>query len=362
MHPPLGCTPLSPRLQVYVHPLIRGGFDTALLAAAATASAHAAASTTLPQPTPQGGLPSSRGGTSARVFSFDQPSSAPPPPVPAADHHQPRLGIGLTNAPDGAIVVAHLTEEYRARTVAAMAQSARVSAGQRGGALTRSAHTHAQHALLAQANAVAAAAAGAAPPPSPSRGGPGMRRPASAASLGGRGAQPTPRAGAARAAAVAAPTALPTDNWVDMLARLPPCEPRLAGAPGHAVGLAAARRHHLSVSSRSASIARAAAGASSSGDPGLGDAEAAALNPALLHVGDVIIALNSVSTQGSGIAGIAQKLLRLCHKTGTWVTVARPVGRLLEPGEEEEQAAAAAAEEEEEAALGEGDEDGQAHE
>ena len=52
-----------------------------------------------------------------------------------------------------------------------------------------------------------------------------------------------------------------------------------------------------------------------------------------LAAGDVLLALNGVPTMGGegdeeSLGALAHKLLRLCYKTGTWVTVARPVGRV----------------------------------
>jgi hypothetical protein len=75
----------------------------------------------------------------------------------------------------------------------------------------------------------------------------------------------------------------------------------------------------------------------------------------MLRAGDVIIALNGVPTASATVADVRHKLLRLCFRSETWVTVARPVGRaaslpalpLAEPVTAAPPAAAAAAAESE---------------
>lgn len=113
-----------------------------------------------------------------------------------------------------------------------------------------------------------------------------------------------------------------------MLKDLHPVPVEVAASPGFAVGLAAARRGHLSVSLGSAHSSR---GLGSGASPYIREVRAHDLPSGehLLHVGDVLIALNGVPTVDYTRETLVQKMLRLCHHNGTWVTVARPVGPLV---------------------------------
>lgn len=49
----------------------------------------------------------------------------------------------------------------------------------------------------------------------------------------------------------------------------------------------------------------------------------------LLEPGDVVLAINGVHTKGSTLQQVAQKLAARTKATGAWVTVARPIGRMV---------------------------------
>ena len=111
-----------------------------------------------------------------------------------------------------------------------------------------------------------------------------------------------------------------------MMWGLPPVPSSTAAGPGFALGLAAARRNHLIVSQRSSSNDRHGGAGGTVSRPSESADRAADHN--LLRVGDVLIAINGVPTADQPLDAVVQRLLRLCHRNGTWATVGRPVGRL----------------------------------
>ena len=147
---------------------------------------------------------------------------------------------------------------------------------------------------------------------------PGRRRVSSSHSLS-EAALASP-ANIRRSVASAAP--ISTDDWASMLLTLPPVSISVAASPGYAVGLAHAR--HLNVSVSSSSNGGSAARAQK-----VRAHDAPTAENALLRIGDVLIALNGVPTTDMDTEAVAQKLFRLCHMNGTWVTVARPRGPVV---------------------------------
>lgn len=161
----------------------------------------------------------------------------------------------------------------------------------------------------------------------------------------GASASPLPPAAAtvpSSAGAAVATNVGPLADWASLLPPgLPLVDAAQASAPGFALGLPAARRHHLALSPRMGRVDALPVDRVCSHH----HAPAPPSPPPLvtLAAGDVLLALNGVPTMGGeeeSLGALAHKLLRLCYKTGTWVTVARPVGRVRGVGPAAAQGAA----------------------
>ena len=113
----------------------------------------------------------------------------------------------------------------------------------------------------------------------------------------------------------------PSDDWLNINKALPLVPVEVAALTGFAVGIVAARRNHTTVSLSSHDI----------GGRGVRrhrSQNATSHGRSRLRVGDVVIAINGVPLSGGGqdLDTVAQKLLRLCHRNGALVTIARPTG------------------------------------